>query len=161
MLLYHYNIIKKDLDISSFCVNVMKLKSKEEYSMNQSLLTNLINSNVIRPGTELAILRYGIGLDGIKRVATNFIMVGTNESPERTKANHIVEVHKCYENEKGEILIEAYSTADGELFNVKPADIHLIDGMSPKKIAYVYGYNEDGSKRKLGKKRGRKPKIRE
>ena len=129
--------------------------------MNQSLLTNLINSNVIRPGTELAILRYGIGLDGRSKVATNFIMAGTDGKSEQTKANHIVEVCRCYRNAQDNgILIEAYSTVDGELFKVKPDDIHLIDGMSPKKIAYVYGYNEDGTKRKVGKKRGRKPKIR-
>ena len=129
--------------------------------MNQSLLTNLINSNVIGPGTTLAILRYGMGLDGRKRVASNFIVAGTEEKPEQTKANHIVEVHKCYKNKSGKILIEAYSIVDGEMFKLKPDDIHLIDGMSPKKIAYVYGYHEDGSKRKPGKKRGRKPKIRE
>ena len=126
--------------------------------MDHNLLRALINNNIIRPGTELAILRVGIGLDG-RRSAGNFFVIGTDEKPERINANHIVEVYAC-DADSDTIVIEAKSIVDGKGFRVEPVDIHLIDGMKPKNIAYVYGYNEDGTLRKRGKKRGRKPKIR-
>ena len=126
--------------------------------MNHFLLRNLINNNIIRPGTELAILRAGIGLDG-RRSASNFFVIGTDEKQERIKANHIVEVYNSMIDDHDKIVIEARSVIDGKVFDIKPNDIQLIDGMKPKKLAYVYGYNEDGTQRKRGKKRGRKPKI--
>lgn len=39
--------------------------------------------------------------------------------------------------------------------------IIAIDGMDIRRYAEVYDINEDGSNKKTGKKRGRKPKIRE
>lgn len=125
--------------------------------MNNDLLRALINTSVIRPGTEFAILRIGVGLDG-RRSTSNFFVVGTDEKQERIKANHTVEVCRCIIDGHDKIVIEARSIVDGVAFNIKSNDIQLIDGMNPKKLAYVYGYNEDGTLRKLGKKRGRKSK---
>ena len=39
-------------------------------------------------------------------------------------------------------------------------DITAIDGMSLDRYAEVYNINSDGSQRSIGRKRGRKPKIR-
>lgn len=41
---------------------------------------------------------------------------------------------------------------------VEYADVTAIDGMEPERLARVYGLKADGSRAKVGKKRGRKPK---
>ena len=133
--------------------------------MNNDLMISLINTNVIRPGTELAILRLGTSIDGTA-TATHFLRVFSAEDKEgnqntiTVKANHIVEVYECgVINESG--FVKAHSVVDGAKFMLKADNIHLVDGMLPEKIARVYGFHTDGTKRKQGKKRGRKPKLRE
>lgn len=134
--------------------------------MNNDLMVNLINTNVIRPGTEVAILRLGTSIDG-SATASHFLRVFSAEDKDgeqetiTVKANHIVETFECGVTDKGIGFIKAHSIVDGTNFLLKAKDIHLIDNMLPEKIAKVYGFNADGTKRKLGKKRGRKPKRRE
>lgn len=43
---------------------------------------------------------------------------------------------------------------------VDDSSILAIDGMDPRRYADVYDLNDDGSEKKIGKKRGRKPKQR-
>lgn len=134
--------------------------------MNPDLLLKMININVIKPGTEIAILRYGVSMDGGK-TATHLIRVFSSEDKDGNQktstiqANHIVEVNECGVDENGEAYIKAQSTVDGKPFILRSEDVKLIDQMLPEKIAKVYGFNPDGTKKKQGKKRGRKPKIRE
>jgi len=45
--------------------------------------------------------------------------------------------------------------------SVTDADITGIDGMTLARYAEVYNINADGSSRSIGRKRGRKPKIRQ
>lgn len=135
--------------------------------MNSDLLTNLINISVIKPGTEIAILRYGTSMDG-SRTATNLLKVYSDEdndgtqNPIKINANHIVEIYECGVDKEGVVYIKAHSVVDGKKFRLCASDIKLIDHMLPEKLAGVYGFNPDGTKKKQGKKRGRKPnKLRE
>lgn len=45
-------------------------------------------------------------------------------------------------------------------YQIKMNDILEIDGMAPERIGRVFNINIDGSNRTMGRKRGRKPKIR-
>ena len=134
--------------------------------MDNTLLINLININVVKPGTEIAVLRLGRSLDG-STAATHLIKVfGANNKEGEQKAiivnaNHVVEVYKCGITEKGKGFIKAHSIVDGVKCIFGSDKIMLIDHMLPEKLARVYGFNSDGSRRKQGKKRGRKPKKRE
>jgi len=133
--------------------------------MNNDLLVNLINIDVVKPGTEIAVLRYGKSLDG-SAAATNKLRVfeaedkDGNQKTININANHIVEIYKCAITEKGLAVLNAQSIVDGEECEFGAESIQLIDHMLPTKLAGVYGYNADGTKRKQGKKRGRKSKKR-
>lgn len=130
--------------------------------MNNDLLVNLINISIIKPGTEIAILRYGRNIAGAK-VASLLYRVYDEEDKngdqtrQTINANHIVETNKCGVDEEGLGYIEATSVIDETNFKLYADDVKLIDHMLPEKLGKVYGFNPDGSKRKQGKKRGRKP----
>ena len=137
--------------------------------MNNDLLINLINISVIKPGTDIAILRYGYDMAGAK-IASLLLNVyddedkDGNQNKETIRANHIVETSECGVDDEGLGYIRAFSIIDGKSFKLYAHDVKLIDHMLPEKIGKVYGFNPDGSKRKQGKKRGRKPnkfKLRE
>ena len=134
--------------------------------MNNDLMKSLINTNVIRPGTELGILRLGNTMDG-RKAAAHHIKLYTPEDADgnqeaiKVNANHVVETYDCGIEEDGTAFVKAHSTVDGKRFKLKAPHIVLIDHMLPEKLARVYGFNPDGTKRKQGKKRGRKPKRRE
>lgn len=133
--------------------------------MNNELLVNLININVIKPGTEIAVLRYGKSLDGTATATNRLRVFGAedkdgNQKTINVNANHIVEVYECGITEKGIAFLKAHSTEDGKICAFGSESIKLIDHMLPVKLAGVYGFNADGTKRKQGKKRGRKPKKR-
>jgi len=129
--------------------------------MNNDLLVNLINISVIKPGTEIAILRYGRNIAGVKIASLLYNVYGEedkdgNQVQKTVRANHIVETSKCGVDD-GVGYVRTFSVIDGKLFKLYAPDIKLIDHMLPEKLAKVYGFNPDGSKRKQGKKRGRKP----
>lgn len=125
--------------------------------MNKNLLSILINKNVIRIGTEIGMVRNGVSIDG-RAVATNKILVSSgNENCKISNANHIIEIFNI-DVDGDEILLYGHSTVDGHHFKVSHTDIHVIDGMTPEAVARVYGLFEDGTPRRLGKKRGRKSK---
>lgn len=121
----------------------------------------LINNRVIQPGTELGILRKGNSIDGRPIVAHQIRVYSSedkdgNQQPITVEANHVVEAYKCVIDEKGNGVVLAHSIVDGKKFKVYAVNIFLIDHMLPEKVAKVYGYNPDGTKRAQGKKRGRK-----
>ena len=103
--------------------------------MEKKLLATLINSGVVRKGTEVTVLRTGVDLGGspTPRVIENLEIVG----------------HKKV---KDEIVLAAFRTSDGKQFKVKAAHIRLIDGMPPSRLVAAH--------KSEGKKRGRKPKKR-
>jgi len=43
--------------------------------------------------------------------------------------------------------------------NISARDVIALDGMKPERYVEVYNINPDGSTKKTGKKRGRKPKL--
>jgi len=133
--------------------------------MNKNLLTTLININIVKPGTEIAMLRIGNSMVGSGATSLKMRVFSTedkdgNQQQIEVNANHLVEIYKC-EIIDEEISIYAHSVVDGEKFILNDEDIVLIDSMLPEKLAAVYGYTPDGIKKIQGKKRGRKPKIRE
>jgi hypothetical protein len=60
---------------------------------------------------------------------------------------------------QGTLLYLRESDGVNEL-NVMASDVLAIDGMSIERYAEIYNINADGSLRSMGRKRGRKPKIR-
>lgn len=60
---------------------------------------------------------------------------------------------------QGTLLSLRESDGINEL-SVMAADVLAIDGMSIERYAEIYNINADGSLRSMGRKRGRKPKIR-
>lgn len=60
----------------------------------------------------------------------------------------------------GKLIFTTASTDDGKIRLFESCHIIGIDGMTPIRFAAVYGLMPNGSLRRQGKKRGRKPKIR-
>lgn len=69
------------------------------------------------------------------------------------------------------VIKDIVNTAQGQLLSlrendgtrelsVQVEDVMAIDGMSIERYAEIYNINPDGSLRTMGRKRGRKPKIR-
>lgn len=100
--------------------------------MKSDLLITLINSGVIRKGTEVIILRPGRDISGVVTVY----------SP------HAIEIHS-YKVNKNEAILKGYSITDKKGFNIKAQHILSVDGMDPKRLRAAF--------QSEGKKRGRKP----
>lgn len=100
--------------------------------MEDDLLVNLINSGVIKKGTEVEILRAGLDIGGHISVY----------SP------HAVEIHSYKMNKHRAILIGC-SIMDSKRFKIKAKHIRSIDGMDPARLKTAF--------QSEGKKRGRKP----
>lgn len=60
--------------------------------------------------------------------------------------------------ENDQMILKCKSTTDGGDYKVYAHNIVTIDGMSPKRIADVYGLDQDGLPKRRGNKRGRKPR---
>ena len=103
--------------------------------MEKELLETLINSGVVREGTEITVRRTGLDLGGspTPRGIENLEIIG----------------HKKVD---GEIVLATFRTSDGKKFKVEPRHIRLIDGMPPRRLVAAH--------KSEGKKRGRKPKKR-
>lgn len=61
-------------------------------------------------------------------------------------------------NDCNKIVFNLSSLSEGKSLNVGPESITLIDGMDIGRYADIYDLLPDGSQKKVGKKRGRKPK---
>lgn len=107
--------------------------------MNDNLAETLVNKNIINTNTKLEARYFGKGLDGSFTVPS----VGT----------FIVSSIK-----KDKIITFILRRTDGFETTVPANNILRIDGMDPVRLAHVYNLKEDGSPRKIGKKRGRKSK---
>lgn len=99
------------------------------------LMSKLLERNLIVDGMVLTGGVYTSGLGQTQQKVRKELLVVAK------KSNHFV----CQD-----ILERRY----GMLFN----DVEMIDGMDTKRFASVYNIKADGSDRKVGKKRGRKPK---
>ena len=128
--------------------------------MYNNLLTSLINKGIVHVGTELGIIRPGVGIDGSYVTTSHILITERGNCCKRSEANHIVEVFNIgFDGEDNSIpYVLAYSTIDGKRFKIRAEHIHIIDGMNPADLARSYGLDENGVQKRRGKKRGRKSK---
>lgn len=118
--------------------------------MKNNLLVSLINKGIVQEGTEVVIYRSGTTMSGHIK--------GFN-------VEQIVEVIDA-KIKNGLAILETESTLDHKKFLVGAKHIFIIDGMRPEILGDVYGFNPNGTKKKVkidpvtGEeiKRGRKPK---
>lgn len=118
--------------------------------MKNNLLISLIDKGIIQEGTEIVIFRSGTTMDGNTR---DF------------KVEQVVEVIKS-EIKNGIAFLKTESPFDYKKFLINAKHILTIDGMKPEILGGVYGFNPDGTRKKVkidpetGEeiKRGRKPK---
>jgi len=61
-------------------------------------------------------------------------------------------------NKNDNLIFELSSIYDDKRINVSVDSIIFIEGMELSRYADIYGLHPDGTNKKLGKKRGRKPK---
>ena len=98
--------------------------------MRQDLLQTLIERKIVGPYTEVDVAVPIVGLGG--------------ECLDRQVRSYV-------------IMIGA-DIVHGKRRTIRGQDIVAIDGMEPDRVADTYDLREDGSPKKLGKRRGRKPK---
>ncbi len=117
--------------------------------MKNNLLVSLINKGIVQEGTEIVIFRFGNTMYG----NSNFKVEQTVE---------VVEI----EIKNGTAFLKTESAFDHKTFLVSADYIFTVDGMKPEILGDVYGFNLDGTRKKVkidpetGEeiKRGRKPK---
>jgi hypothetical protein len=112
--------------------------------LNHNLAQVLLERSIIKAETEVDALYTSMDIDGITT----------------RKSSGTFMVRRAYKSETGLISFELASIRDGSRVRVLADDIIKIDGMAPERIAAVYNIRGDGSKQNVGKKRGRKPKVR-
>lgn len=118
--------------------------------MKNNLLASLIDKSIVQEGTEIVIFRSGTSM---------------NASTRDFKVEQTVEVLKT-EIKNGIVFLQTESVFGHVKFLINAKHIFTIDGMKPEIIGDVYGFNPDGTKKKVkidpetGEeiKRGRKPK---
>jgi len=118
--------------------------------MKNNLLVSLINKGIVQEGTGIIIFRSGTTINGN---IGNF------------KVEQAVEVIDP-EITNGIAFLKTESPFDYKRFLINAKHIFTIDGMKPEILGDVYGFNPDGTKKKVkidpvtGEeiKRGRKPK---
>ena len=118
--------------------------------MKNKLLVSLIEKSIVQEGTEIVIFRTGTSMNGNIR---DF------------KVEQHVEVIGS-EIKNGIALLQTESPFTYKRFLINAKHIFIIDGMKPEILGDVYGFNPDGTRKKVkidpvtGEeiKRGRKPK---
>lgn len=111
--------------------------------MDSNLLKALIDKKIFVPGTEITAIRPGVDLSGITPI----------------EVEEILEVNEIYVRKNGTHFIKATSIRDAHSYMIKAEQINIIDGMVPAILATIYNIKKDGSSRPVGKKRGRKAKV--
>lgn len=108
------------------------------------LAESLVNKGVLTPGMEVEARYHGLGLGGTEniRVTGDFM------------------IHEIFAGENGNIIFGLKSTSDGKSKRLSAETIITIDGMDPDRFASVYDVKPDGTDKKAGKRRGRRPKDR-
>lgn len=110
--------------------------------MRQDLLQTLIERKIVGPYTEVdvAVPIVGLGGECLDRQVRSYVVMDTPRLEGSTW-----------------VMIGA-DTVHGKRRTIRGHDIVAIDGMEPERVADTYDLCEDGSPKKLGKRRGRKPK---
>lgn len=109
--------------------------------MNKDLLRKLIETSIIKPFVE---------------IEAHYTVVEFSGNSTIRKTGEFV-IFEIVEN-AGHFDFVCASAVDGRRRVIPEEDIILIDGMEPERFANVFGIAPDGSKLKMGKRRGRKPK---
>lgn len=63
-------------------------------------------------------------------------------------------------NSNNQLIFELSSIYDNKTIKADSDSILFIEGMEISRYADIYGLHPDGTNKKLGKKRGRKPRVR-
>lgn len=111
--------------------------------MNTELAKRLVEKGLINTSTEVTAKYKTSSLDGANNIFgyQNFMVV------------QVLPLGESY-------MISLVSTVDGHKRTLPIESIVAIDGMAPARFANVYNIKADGTDIKLGKRRGRKPKVR-
>lgn len=100
------------------------------------LVERLLEKNAINSDTVLTV---GFRTGGCRR-EDNFMMLGVEK------------IGESYRFRLRQLI-------GGDIISVWAKEVIALDGMDPIRYVDVYDINPDGSNKKIGKKRGRKPKI--
>jgi hypothetical protein len=74
--------------------------------------------------------------------------------------HELFHVKSVFRTDDNHIMIVGARTTDGEEKLIHSDNVLGIDGMTPARFAAVYNIGPDGGPRRVGKRRGRKPKVR-
>jgi len=118
--------------------------------MKNKLLISLIEKSIVQEGTEIIIFRTGTAMNG--------------NTKDFSVEQHVEVIGSEIKN--GIALLQTESPFDYKRFLINAKHIFKIDGMKPEILGDVYGFNPDGTRKKVkidpetGEeiKRGRKPK---
>jgi hypothetical protein len=110
--------------------------------MQLSLTKKLVEKGVIKTETEIEAMYEAIDLSGVHRTLCrgNFVIMSIKDA-----AEPIFEI----------------ASGDGKRKRIKSESIISVDGMDPARLASIYNIKADGSDKPVGKRRGRKPKVRD
>ncbi len=100
--------------------------------MKDDLLILLINSGVVKKGTEVTILRVGYDMGGSSTI----------------RSRHFVELREI-EVIDNKVHLVALHVLDGKQYQLEARHILQVDGMNPERLSEAFKTD--------GKKRGRKP----
>ena len=110
------------------------------------LIRKLVETGLIKENTEIEAHYMGVDLSGkpLSRVSGSFCV-------RTVKINEAANIG----------IFTVVSTIDGTPKTIRSDDVFSIDGMPIARLASVYGIDKSGGKIKEGKRRGRKPKVKE
>ena len=113
-------------------------------SIAKLLLDKLIDRKILGPDSEIDAVYTGIDMAGQPFV--------------RSRGTFII--RSIRKTETG-YSMSCASVVDGTMRDIPDTAIVLIDGMSPDRVAETYGMTPEGEIIPPGRRRGRKPKVRE
>lgn len=108
--------------------------------MSSQLLSALLEKNAVTPGT-------------IVTAKYSFVDMFGRSFLKKTEFT----IEKIM-NKNNNLIFELSSIYDDNRINASVDSIVFIEGMELSRYADIYGLHPDGTNKKLGKKRGRKPK---
>ena len=109
--------------------------------MSTQLLTALLEKNAVTPGTIVTAKYSLIDMFGRAFFKKNEFMI-----------NKIM-------NNENQLIFELSCIYDDNTIKADGDSILFIEGMDISRYADIYGLHPDGTNKKLGKKRGRKPRL--
>lgn len=108
--------------------------------MNTQLLTALLEKNAVTPGTVVTAKYSFVDIFGRSFFKKNEFTI-----------DKIL-------NNNNKLVFELSCIYDNETIKADGESILFIEGMDVSRYADIYGLHPDGTNKKLGKKRGRKPR---